>query len=348
MPRTIRQKLGHLFLMGFDGDHLPTGHPLRWDITRHHLGGVILFDRLLAFAGKTNNIVHAKQLKQLTDELQNVAGGDLLIAVDQEGGMVSRFKKSAGFPTSPRPADLGRIHGVRATREYGKQTAAMLRSCGINWNLAPVVDLDCYPDNPIIGRFGRSFSAHPDVVTAHARAWLNSHREAGILSCLKHFPGHGSSRTDSHLGFVDISDTWFETELLPYHKLINTEKIDSIMIGHLFHRTLDPENPATLSSRVVEDLLRKRLGYDGVVITDDMQMAAITARYDLITACCLALKSGVDMLIIGNNLSHDPQILESLLDGLVQKVENGELSEKRLDQAAKRIAAMHTHILSKK
>lgn len=330
---SLEQKIGQLFLLGFAGDVLTSGHPIVIDIAEGNLGGVILFDRLLAEAKATNNIVDAKQVADLTAELQGMAGGKLLIAVDQEGGQVSRFKLERGFPTTPDAALLGDAPDIRLTVESARQTARMLKQAGVNFNLAPVVDLNVFRENPIIGRYGRSFSAEAAVVAAHAAAWIAEHRREGVQSCIKHFPGHGSSRTDSHHGFVDITATWRDDELAPYQILIGQGQVEAVMVGHLFNRKFDTEYPATLSRSTLLSLLRGNLNFAGMIVSDDMQMKAITSRYGLAEGCCRALAAGVDLLIIGNNLVHDSRIFGKLKAAVLTAIDQGRITEKRIDEA---------------
>lgn len=332
-PLSLAEKIGQLFLVGFAGDVLTPGHPLAADIADGYLGGVILFDRLVAHGKDTNNIIDAEQVAELTASLQNLAKEKLLIAVDQEGGRVSRFKKERGFPETPGAATLGGAIDCTLTADSARQTAAMLRRAGVNLNLAPVVDLNVYPENPIIGRYGRSFAAEASVVAAHAAAWIAEHRRQGIGCCIKHFPGHGSSRADSHLGFVDITDTWREEELEPYRLLLGREPAPAVMVGHLFHKKFDQLHPATLSQATLRSLLRGSLNFRGMVVSDDMQMKAITSRYGLAEGCCRALAAGVDLLIVGNNLDHDPQIFNTLRAAVLAAVNRGELTEERIDEA---------------
>ncbi len=329
----LDQKIGQLFLLGFAGDALTPVHPLAADIAEGNLGGVILFDRLLAEGKNSNNISSADQITELTASLQNLAGDKLLIAVDQEGGRVSRFKKERGFPETPEAAVLGSASDCGLTRECARQTAQMLKRAGVNFNLAPVVDLNVYPENPIIGRYGRSFSARASLVAAHAAAWIDEHRRERIACCIKHFPGHGSSRRDSHLGFVDITDTWQEEELEPYRLLLDGGEVGAVMVGHLFHKKFDPVYPATLSEATIRTLLRGSLNFHGLVVSDDMQMKAITSRYGLVEGCCLALAAGVDLLIVGNNLEHDPQIFKRLKAAVLAALDRGILTEERINEA---------------
>lgn len=334
---TLEQKIGQLFIVGFAGDALDRDHPIVRDVAERNLGGVILFDRLLANGQNTNNIVNRDQLKMLVEELQAHAQIPLLIAVDQEGGKVSRFSEKRGFPVTPAASKLGLEPTLQLTARSASQTAGMLQDVGINFNLAPVVDLNIYDQNPIISRYDRSFSAHVDDVTAHAAVWIEAHRACGILSCLKHFPGHGSSRSDSHKGFVDITDTWQKIELQPYKILRERELVDTIMLGHLFHRGFDDNYPVTLSRKTIQSQIRQKLYFDGPIISDDMQMKAITNHYGLEEACCRALAAGVDLIIIGNNLQHDPFILSTLVEAVRSCLDKGTISQERIDEAWTRV-----------
>jgi len=331
------EKIGQLFMIGFEGAALSSNDPIAKDITDRNLGGVILFDRLLAKKLTTNNIVTPTQITDLTSSLQELAGGNLLIAVDQEGGMVARLKEQHGFPATPGAETLGRAADKEQTSRCSKQVACMLNTLGINFNLAPVVDLNIYPQNPIIGAYGRSFSNKQDIVFENAVKWTAAHRQEGVLSCIKHFPGHGSSLNDSHLGFVDISATWEQKELQPYKDFINDGYEEAIMVGHLFNSNLDDSYPATLSYPTVHGILRNQLQYKGLIISDDMQMRAITDRFGLAEACCKTISAGVDMLIIGNNICHDPHILEELQLKLLEAVDMGTLTIERIDEAWTRI-----------
>jgi beta-N-acetylhexosaminidase len=344
MPQTLEQKIGQLFLLGFEGDTLTTNHPIVKDIAQNGLGGVILFDRLLAKKKNSNNIISAQQLQELTRNLQNLIPDSLLIAVDQEGGKVSRFKKEMGFSTTPSAQKLGEGPNVCKTSKSAKQTAEMLRATGVNFNLAPVVDLNIYKKNPIIGLYERSFSESETQTVNHAKAWIKEHRKKGVLSCLKHFPGHGSSHSDSHLGFVDITTTWQESELLPYEHLIKKGYADSIMVGHLINRKFDTRYPATLSKTTLQSLVREKLHFDGVLISDDMQMKAITDHYGLGEGCCKALAAGIDMLIVGNNIEHNPNLYKKLRHAIFAALDQGLLTEDRIEQAWKRIQTLKSQI----
>ncbi len=343
----LTKKIGQLFILGFQGETLTSLHPIHEDLRHRNLGGVILFDRLLAKKLDHNNIVSTSQVRKLTLDLQEVAGGRLFIGIDQEGGKVCRLSQRRGFSPTPAAAELGAHHDESVTSQQSEETAKLLKNLGINNNFAPVVDINIYRNNPIIGRLGRSFSHDADTVVQHARAWITSHKKHGILSCLKHFPGHGSSREDSHLGFVDISETWQLMELQPFKKLIKTQDVDAIMTGHLFISQLDNLRPATLSEKIIGQLLRKDLGFKGVVISDDLQMKAITDNYGLEEAIVSALAAGIDMIIIGNNLSYDEKILSKAIDAVLQAVEKGILTKEMIGLAFQRVQTLKDKYLQK-
>lgn len=344
----LTKRIGQLFILGFQGATIDPSHPIVADIRDRNLGGVILFDRLLAKAVKKNNICNAIQLKALNSTLQDLSSVPLLIAIDQEGGMVRRLKGDSGFPETRSAAELGSIDDPLLTAINAACTAKMLHDLGINYNLAPVVDLNTFPDNPVIGRINRSFSNNPDCVVRHAGIWIREHNKQKILSCLKHFPGHGSSRADSHLGFTDITTSWQKSELQPFKHMINHASeapVHSVMLGHLFHKDLDPFHPTSLSHQVVTGLLRNEIGFQGVIISDDLQMKAITDKYGLEESVCLALAAGVDMLIVGNNLEYDPGFLDRAIPAVVQAIQDGRISETRINTAWQRVTAMKQQLI---
>jgi len=333
----LEKKIGQLFMFGFQGTEITADSPIVEDIHKRNLGGVILFDKLLAKKKTENNIKNPGQVKTLTESLQRYARTPLLIAVDQEGGLVRRLKSETGFPETKSAQALGATDDATLTAIHASCTAITLKTVGINLNLAPCVDLNTNHDNPVIGKLGRSFSEDPKTVIKHAAIWIAEHRKQQILTCLKHFPGHGSSQTDSHLGFTDISKTWCKEELLPFKSLIQQNLADCVMPGHLFHTEFDNNYPTSLSPSVIHTVLRKELAFNGLAITDDLQMRAITDRYGLAESACLALAAGVDMIIIGNNLDYDPLLLQKILPVIIAAIEEKKIPEERITQALQRV-----------
>ncbi len=336
---SLERLAGGVLMVGFVGTEAPPGSPICRAIRRYGLGGVILFDRHPSRKGLAKNIRSPKQLKRLTRELRACAPeGRLLIAVDQEGGVVQRLGKRQGFRGDyPRPAVVAKQGRDSATRLYDRM-GAELAAAGINYNLAPVVDLALNPRNRVIVGWGRSYGKDPATVVRYASIFIDMMHRHGILTALKHFPGHGSSTGDTHKGFVDVTMQWRPEELEPYRHLIASGRADSVMVAHLFNRRLDSRYPASLSARTVKGLLRQKLGYRGVVITDDLQMGAIARHYSLEETIRLALNAGDDLLLFGNQL--DPKKIVSparLVQMIVTLVKEGKVSCTRLQSAAKRV-----------
>ncbi len=337
--------IGQMFLAGFNGCEVAADHWVIAAIERDLLGGVILFDRNINTS--VQNIRSPEQLKTLVNELQQHAAIPLFVAIDQEGGKVCRLKERDGFPASVSAGVLAE-QGVAATEQTADAMAETLADLGINLNFAPVVDLDLNPDNPIISRYQRSFGRDPKKVAAHARAFIEAHHRYGIGCCLKHFPGHGSSGSDSHLGFVDSTACWQRVELDPYQYLIDCGYSDGIMTAHLVNRELDPSSlPATLSHGVVDGLLRRELKFPGVVFSDDLQMRAISDGWTYTDAVQRAVLAGVDVLVVGNNLDPRQDAVREGVQAIGDLLDKGVIDENRVSQSLKRIALFKEKITGK-
>lgn len=337
-----RTDLGQMFLVGFDGLSVDPGHPIVRAIERDRLGGVILFDRNID--GRRQNIESSAQLRELTSTLQQYSEAPLFIATDQEGGRVCRLKKEDGFPASVSAGFLGSCNHADAGRKM-EEIAATLAAHGINLNLAPVVDLAINPENPIIGRYDRSFGREVDLVVRYAAQFVEKHHQQGVACCLKHFPGHGSSNEDSHLGFVDITDCWQKRELDPYTELFAAGVTDAVMTAHVVHRGLDPQGlPATLSRAMLEHLLRRELGFPGMIISDDLQMKAISSRWNLEEAVQMAVLAGVDLIIVGNNLIREEDVAGRGIRAIEKLLAAGRIEERQLEASLERIKALKKKI----
>jgi beta-N-acetylhexosaminidase len=313
------------------------------------VGGLILFERD-ARSGEARNISSPDQVRQLTSDLQALAlqctGRRLLIAADNEGGAVMRLSTRLGYLPTPPPQALGDAGDPAATALESRRMGATLREAGINWNLAPVVDVAVNPLNPAVVTLGRTFSSDPQQVIIQARAFIQGMHEAGVLTSLKHFPGHGSSRTDSHHGFVDVTETADLTiELAPYRALIKEGLADSIMTAHVFNRGLDPWNPATLSRFTIKRYLRGKLDYKGLVVSDDLLMGAIRQQYGVEEASILALQASVDMLLISQNQGRvERGAAERVIAAIRGAVSDGRLSSKALATSIQRVRALRSRI----
>ncbi len=322
---------------GFRGLTIEDDNHINEDISRFCVGFVVLFDYDDALGIHHRNISSPEQVHALTSTLKGAADYPLFIAVDQEGGRVNRLKAGYGFPEMLSHRKLGEIDDPEYTYNHAKLIAETIKNAGIDLNLAPVVDLGIDKENPIIYGKERTFSDDPSAVTRHALAYIKAHRETGVATALKHFPGHGSSRHDTHIGMVDVTRTWSESELEPYRKIIDAGMCDMIMTTHVFNQKLDPDFPATLSGNILTGILRERMGYDGVLMTDDLQMHAIRNHFGMDRAIELAILAGADIINIGNNMEYRPDAVREIHETVHRMLDKGIISESRIDESFMRI-----------
>jgi beta-N-acetylhexosaminidase len=326
-------------VVGFRGSALGDAAWVRSALADAGLAGVILFDRD-QLTGGSRNIVSPAQVKRLTGDLRAAAGTrGIVVSVDQEGGVVTRLSPVHGFPSVASEAAVG-AGSAAATRTWARGIATTLATSGFDLNFAPVVDLDVNPDSPAIGALDRSFSADPDVVVARATIEIDAHRAAGVRTTLKHFPGIGSSTTNTDFGVADVTKTWTRTELEPFAQLVAAGKADLVMAGHVVNGQLDPDRPASLSKAVVTDLLRGELGWGGIVVTDDLQAAAITKAFGRDEAILLALEAGNDLLLFANQQVYDAKLVARVVAVVSDAVASGRIPESRIDEAYARVQAL--------
>jgi beta-N-acetylhexosaminidase len=350
-PKRARAALpvAELLLVGFRGTEVEGNAEIRRLVCDVKVGGVLLFERDVA-TGAARNIASPEQLTRLTTDLQALArsctGRALFIAADAEGGQVMRLSPRVGYPPTLSAQEMGQFADVALTELEARRMGGMLREAGINWNLAPVVDVAINPVNPAVVALGRTFSADPQQVIAHARAFVRGMHEAGVLTALKHFPGHGSSLTDSHAGFTDVTDTAeLDAELSPYRALIREGLADSVMTAHVFNRGLDPWDPATLSRFTVNRILRGWYGYRGVVVSDDLLMGAIIKHYGLEEAAIKALAAGVDVLLVSQNTKKGEAFAaERIVAAIHRAVADGGLSRSRVSSALEHVRALRSRL----
>jgi beta-N-acetylhexosaminidase len=344
-----RLPVADLLLVGFRGTQVDDNEEIRSLVCDVKVGGLILFERDTA-TGAPRNIVSPEQVRRLTGDLQALAlrcaGRPLLIAADNEGGAVMRLSARVGYLPSPSARELGAAGDLTLTELEARRMGVTLREAGINWNLAPVVDVALNPANPVIVEAGRAYSADADRVTAQARAFITGMHAAGILTALKHFPGHGSSRGDSHVGFTDVTDTAdLAVELAPYRALIAEGLADSVMTAHVFDARLDPWDPATLSRFTVDRILRGWLGYRGVVVSDDLLMGAIIKQYGLEDAAVMALGAGVDVLLVSHNTGRiEDRAAQRVVMAVERAMAEGKLSPSRVAEALAHVDALRARL----
>jgi len=335
-------KIGQMIMVGYSGTNLPTNDPIINEIKSGHVGGVILFEKNI---DESNSKVN---LRQLIADLQTPASVPLFMAIDQEGGTVNRLKSKYGFPESVTAAYLGEIDNEDSTHFYGRLTATTLANLGFNVNFAPVLDLASNPDNPIIAKFGRAFSADAAIVAKHAGITIEEHNKQKIITVGKHFPGHGSSQADTHLGIADVTETWEKLELYPYEALIKANKLPGVMSAHIVNKNLEPKGlPGTLSRDILQGILREDLNFKGVVFSDDMQMHAITEHYGLEKAIELGINAGLDVIIFSNNIQNSEDRTVGRVHAIIKKmVEDGTIPLSRIDESYSRIMKLKKDYLN--
>lgn len=324
-------KIGQMILIGFPGTDVDP--KVLNEIKQGKVGSIIIFEKNIP---PKNSFI---ALKKITWTYQQAAPIPLFIGIDQEGGKVNRLKDKYGFPRSITAAAMAKPGTLDSVRFYCESTASTLAGLGININFGPVVDLASNPNNPIIAKHGRAFSANEDSVIMFAKEFIIEHHKKGVLTSLKHFPGHGSSKDDTHLGIADVTNTWEERELKPYQVLIDSGYADAVMTSHIVNKKLDKNgNPGTLSADILTGLLRTKMKFNGVVFTDDMQMHAITKHYGLEEAIRLAINGGVDIMTFSNNiLGSEERTVDKVHLIIRNMVEKGEIKESRIQESFKRI-----------
>ena len=338
-----------MLMVGFRGDQIDDNSDAARYVRDLHVGSIVLFDVDLTSDGPrkigTRNVTTKERLITLTHKLQSYADEPLIIAADQEGGMVCRLKPEYGFKPTVNALYLGTVDNRDTTLYYAMRIAQEMKECGVNLNLAPVLDIHS-EDGPHLGHFKRCFSTDVDVITRHAGWFIDAHYKHGILCAVKHFPGHGSAQGDSHEGMVDATSNWNPRELTPFEKLIAQRKVDVVMTAHIYNRRLDPDYPATLSHRIITELLRNNLHYDGVVVTDDMYMEGILSQYSIPEAFALAINAGADILLVGNNIDtgFEADRPFRLVDIIVDLVKTGKVPYQRIHESSERILRLKRRV----
>ncbi|MEU8485204.1 glycoside hydrolase family 3 protein [Streptomyces sp. NPDC048641] len=283
------------------------------------------------------NIASPEQLAALTAQLR-AERDDVLVAIDEEGGDVTRLEVRSGS-SFPGNHALGAVDDVELTRSVAAELGRRLAACGVNLNWAPSADVNSNPANPVIGV--RSFGADTGLVSRHTAAYVTGLQSAGVAACTKHFPGHGDTAVDSHhdMPRIDVGlDVLYERELEPFRAAI-AAGTRAVMSAHILVPALDPDRPATLSPRILTGLLREELGYEGLIVTDGMEMQAISATYGIERGSVLAIAAGADAICVGGGLADDDTVLR-LRDALVAAVRSGDLPEERLADAAARVRSL--------
>lgn len=325
--------VGDILLIGFQGSTSasPSARLLARQARRGEVGAVFLVNE---------NIGTAEDLAGLL-RLFGTGTTRPLIAVDHEGGVVQRLGEAHGFTRLPAARKVAATMSPSEARSLYAQAGRELAALGININLGPVLDVD-EPTNPAIGFFGRAYSTDPHRIVSYAQAFAEGFAGAGVLCAAKHFPGHGRAVNDSHDEDADISATWTVAELEPFAQLIAARHAPAmVMTGHLRLNQLSPDGrPATVSAPIVTGLLRERLAYQGVVVTDDLDMGALSRRMGRKEAVVQAIAAGSDLLMIKNLFGYDPMLPQRAVGWIREAIARGALTEARVMEAAQRVRAM--------
>ncbi|MGI9407619.1 MAG: glycoside hydrolase family 3 protein [Hyphomicrobiaceae bacterium] len=340
----LDRMIGQMIMVGFHGQttRSPGTRRIVSMLKDGRVGGVILMQR---------NMSSRQRLLALTRAF-NKSGAALppFISVDQEGGAVQRLRRRQGFSRIPSAGRIASRHKPDAAEKIYDRAADQLKRAGINMNFGPVVDLNRNRNNPIIGRQRRAYGTSPETVTEYARAFISAHRRAGILTAAKHFPGHGSSWNDSHNRFVDLTKTWKDVELAPYRMLSGATEPDMIMVGHLYHPKFSNAKeriPASLSKAAILGELRGRLGYTGIVITDDMEMGAVKRRFSLKERVVRAVEAGNDVILFSDATRNGRKVVDRIHKHVRDAVASGRISRTRIESAYERIVAAKRQLAPK-
>ncbi|WP_339315280.1 beta-N-acetylhexosaminidase [Paenibacillus sp. FSL R10-2734] len=323
---SLEEKIGQMLLVGIDGTVLDD--QAKRMIAEDKVGGIILYK---------NNIQDLKGMVSLVNSMKESNSDNpipLFMSVDQEGGKVSRMPKE--YASIPSNAKVGTRNDADAAEMMGKLLAREVISAGFNMNFAPVLDINSNPNNPVIG--ARSFGNSAELVSTLGIAEMKGIESEGVVPVVKHFPGHGDTSVDSHLDLPIVNKTAEELaklEWLPFQAAIK-EGTDAVMVAHILFPKLDPDKPASLSSKIIGELLREEMNYQGLVITDDLTMGAIMKNYDLANAAVDTVIAGSDILLIAHGYDNEQRVIDSLLDN----VKKGKIQESRIDESVYRILAL--------
>ena len=322
---SLEEKIGQLLIVGIDNEVFSDRE--LYQLNTNKVGGFIFFSRNIRDEDQFLTIVN--QLK-----VENPSEIPLFLAIDEEGGMVSRL--SSFYGNLPDVKSLGDLNKEEVSYEYGVNLGKRLSQLGLNLNFAPVLDINSNPDNPVIG--SRSFGNTAEIVEKHGMEVFQGIESQGIISTVKHFPGHGDTSVDSHYNLPIVNkdkEELMELELRPFIKAIE-EEIEMMMIAHILYSALDSETPSTMSETIMQDLLRTELGYENIIISDDMTMGAITENYTIEVASVEFLKNGGDILLICHGEDNPSLVIEAIKDS----IENDEITIDEIEEKVYRILSL--------
>jgi beta-N-acetylhexosaminidase len=341
MPSELRDRIGQMVMVGFRGMTALEAQPTIRNIAAGSVGAVVVYD-VDAQTGGTRNIRSRDQLRELVGALKAANEIPVLVTIDNEGGFYHRLKEQYGFGPVTPAAELGERNDLAFTREAAALIAAQLVDMGIDMNLAPVVDLH-NPANLTVSARRRSFSSDPALVAAHAAEFIRAHHALGVLTCAKHYPGLRGALGPLVTGVGEAVDSWSDDELVPYRALVGEGLLDAVLASRFIHAELDAELPCCLSPRVIDGLLRRELGFDGVVISDPIEMLSIWDVFGFERGTIMAVNAGVDLLLFCNvsqvlpySDERGPEAVQVILDAVAR----GEIAESRVNDACRRVLTL--------
>lgn len=335
----LKEKIGQMIMIGFRGTEADENSEIYKIIKDIKIGGVALFDYDVPSNSFPRNIINPEQTKKLISDLQKYSVIPMFAAVDAEGGNVNRLKQKYGFLPVVSAEKMGQDKTLKIVASESEKLAKELKNAGFNMNFAPVVDVNLNPKSPIIGALGRSFSSNAEEVANQAEYFIKNHIKNNIIPVGKHFPGQGSSVQDTHIQATDMTNTYKEEELVPYQKLNDSGLLDAVMTAHVINKKIDDKYPASLSAKFLQDILRNQIGFKGVIISDDMQMAAIINNYKLDEAVIMAVNAGCDVISVLNNSpgGYDKDMAYKVRDIIFNAVKEKKIEEKRIIESYDRI-----------
>ncbi len=327
---SLDEMIGQMIILGFNGNNVNSKgfKNVVKDLNDGKISGVIFFE---------DNIKNPENLYKMTETVYKTRMQTRpFIAVDMEGGQIQRLNKNNGFKDFPSAAELSKKGDIKLAAEAYSNMAETLNSMLFNLNFAPCVDLDI-EKNSILNKKRRIYSEEPAKVSLYAEEFIKAHYDKNIITSLKHFPGHGSVSGDTHLGFVDASETYKEVELIPYENLMFKNNLQMVMVSHIFNKNLDEIYPASLSYDTVGGLLRREMGFKGVVITDDLDMGAIKRNFDLEETVIQAINAGNDILLFSNRKNGNPKLADEISKIIKNAILEGLIEPIRIQQSYDRI-----------
>lgn len=328
----LDDKIGQMIIIGFDGDNVKSrGFKQAYKkVQKGEISGIILFKK---------NIKDKESLIEMNKKILSANPITPFVSIDNEGGMVQRYD----FMKHKSAKEISKYTEKEAGIHYSTM-AKFEKELKINLNFAPVVDL-AINKNSIINKKERSYSDNAKIVSKYAKIFIEEHNKQKIITSIKHFPGHGSVIGDTHKGFVDATETFVEDEIKPYKNLKNYDKLNMVMVSHIFNSKLDEKYPASLSKNTINGLLKDKIGFKGVVVSDDYDMGAIMDNYSLRENVVLAVNSGVDLMIFSNNLKRkDKNIPKKIHKIIKQEIKKGNIKEEDIDNSYRKIMALKSQL----